>query len=71
MTMDTLRVLEAELRHVREEKDYMRPFTHDGSPEIEEALRRWDQRETRLLNTIASEEAILQDMFEEYEREEN
>ncbi len=71
MTLDTLRVLESELQHVREEKDYLQPLSDDGSPEIAEALRRWEHRESQLLNSIASEEAILEDMYEEYEREEN
>ena len=69
MTLDTMMTLGAELQRIREEKDYLQSLAKDGSPAIEQEIRRWERRETQVLNSIASEEALLEDRYQGYEQE--
>ena len=69
MTLDTMRALWAELQHIREEKTNLLRLGSEGGPTIQQALNHWESREAQVLNSIASEEALLQDMYEDYERE--
>ena len=69
MTLDTMRALGAELQHIREEKTYLQRLDNEDSPAIQQELQRWEQREAQVLNSIAGEEALLEDMYEGYERE--
>ncbi len=69
MTMDTMMVLGAELQHIREEKSHLQRLANGGGPALQQELHRWERRETQVLNSIASEEALLEDRYEGYERE--
>ncbi len=71
MTLDTMRTLGAELQRIREEKTHLQRLGNEGGPAIQQALRRWERREAEVIDSIASEEALLQDMYEDYEREDN
>ena len=69
MTLDTMRALGAELQHIREEKSHLQRLGSEGGPTIQLALQNWERREAQVLNSIASEEALLEDWYEGYERE--
>ena len=60
MALDTLRALGADLERIREEKGHLERLTKDYSPALVQELRRWERREAEVLNSIASEEALLE-----------
>ena len=47
----------------------MRQLANEGDPSIQKELRHWERREAQVLDSIASEEEVLQDMHDDYERE--
>ena len=69
MTMDTMMVLGAELQNIREEKSHLQRLADGGSPALQKELKRWESREAQVREAIASEEALLEDRYEGYERE--
>ncbi len=69
MTLDTMRALGAELQHIREEKGNLQRLGSEGGLTIQQALQHWERREAQVLNSIASEEALLEDWYEGYETE--
>ncbi len=69
MTLDTMRALWAELQHIREEKTNLLRLGSEGGPTIQLALQHWERRGAQVINSIASEEALLEDRYEGYEPE--
>ena len=69
MTLDTMMVLGAELQHIQEEKRHLQGLASGGSPALLKELKLWKSRETQVLNSIAIEEAYLEDRYEGYARE--
>ncbi len=69
MILDTMRTLGAELQRIRGEKTHLQQLGSEGGPAIQQELQRWERREAQVLNSIASEEALLEDMYEGYEQE--
>ncbi len=69
MTLDTMNALGADLQRIREEKTHLQRLASEGGPAIQQELQRWERREAQVLNSIASEEALLEDMYEGYEQE--
>ncbi len=69
MTLDTMTALGSDLERIRERKSHLERLANGGGPAIQQELQRWERREAQVLNSIASEEALLEDMYEGYEQE--
>ncbi len=69
MTLDTMTALGSDLQRIRERKIHLERLANGGGPAIQQELQRWERREAQVLNSIASEEALLEDMYEDYEGE--
>ena len=67
MTLNTMMELGADLQRIREMKTHLERLANGGGPAIRQELRQCERRETQLLNSIASQEALLE--YEGYEQE--
>ena len=69
MTLDTMTALGSDLQHIRDRKSHLERLANGGGPDLQQELQRWERREAQVLNSIASQEALLEDSYEGYEPE--
>ena len=61
--------LEAERRHVRQEKKRLQALAAQGPKGLQEEIRHFERREARLLAEMADEEQVLEQTYKNYDHE--